>query len=212
MYLSEPDKQKIIEICKRNYISYCAVFGSFARGEANEDSDIDLLVKFSKPVGYAFFGVALELEDALGRKVDLATDSMIGPHLRPYVMADLEALYEKANDRLRLRHILDAISQIGEHLNGMEFEEFRMDEKTLNAVLWQLSVIGEAAANITVQVKEASPHVQWQSATAARNRLVHGYFDVDPNIIWDLIENDLPFLERQVEKIIEELEKVDETD
>ncbi|HMU34002.1 MAG TPA: nucleotidyltransferase family protein [Pyrinomonadaceae bacterium] len=95
MFLSEADKQKIIKICKRNDISSCALFGSFSRGEANENSDIDLLVKFSKPVGYAFFAFALELEEALGRKVDLATDPMIGPHLRPYVMADLMTIYEE---------------------------------------------------------------------------------------------------------------------
>ncbi len=95
MYLSESEKQKIIEICRRNDISYCALFGSFARGDATEESDIDLLVKFSKPVGYAFYGVAGELEDALGRKVDLATDNMIGKYIRDNVMRDLQKIYEE---------------------------------------------------------------------------------------------------------------------
>jgi predicted nucleotidyltransferase len=95
MYLSETDKQKIIEICKRNYVSYCAVFGSFARGDATEASDVDLLVKFSKPVGYKFFGLAEELEAALGKPVDLATDKMIGPYIRESVMNDLHMIYEE---------------------------------------------------------------------------------------------------------------------
>lgn len=114
---------------------------------------------------------------------------------------------KRPNDRLRLRHILDAISRIREYVSGMAFDTFQSDEKTLYAVLWQLSVIGEAATNITTELKEANPRIQWQSATAARNRLVHGYFDIDPNIIWDLVENDLPFLKLQVETIVEELEK-----
>lgn len=95
MYLSESQKQTIIEICKRNDVSYCAVFGSFARGDATVESDVDLLVKFSKPVGYRFFGLADDLEAALGKQVDLATDKMIGPYIRESVMHDLQKIYEE---------------------------------------------------------------------------------------------------------------------
>lgn len=95
MYLSETDKQTIIEICKRNDVSYCAVFGSFARGDATARSDVDLLVRFSKPVGYKFFGLAEELESALGKQVDLATDKMIGPYIRESVMHDLQEIHEE---------------------------------------------------------------------------------------------------------------------
>ena len=95
MHFSETDKQKIIEICRRNVISYCAVFGSFARGDATTESDVDLLVRFSKPVGYKFFGLADELEAALGKQVDLATDKMIGPYIRESVIHDLQKIYEE---------------------------------------------------------------------------------------------------------------------
>ncbi len=95
MNLAPAEKEKIIEICKRNDISYCAVFGSFARGDASDKSDVDLLVKFSKPKGYSFFGVAHELEDALGKSVDLATDKMIGPYIRESVMHELQKIYEE---------------------------------------------------------------------------------------------------------------------
>ena len=99
MYLSESDKEKIIEICRRNDVSYCAVFGSYARGEAGEASDVDLLVKFSKPIGWAFYGIAEDLEAALGRKVDLATDRMIGKYIRESVMRDLQTIYEETEQR-----------------------------------------------------------------------------------------------------------------
>lgn len=99
MYLSEPDKQKIVEICRRNNIYYCAVFGSFARGEATAESDVDLLVKFSKPIGWAFYGIAEDFEAALGRKVDLATENMIGKHIRDSVMRDLQTIYEETEQR-----------------------------------------------------------------------------------------------------------------
>jgi len=93
MKLCESDTNRIIEICKRNDISYCALFGSFARGEARENSDIDLLVRFSKPKGFDWIDAALEIEDELGRKVDLVTESTLSPYLKEFVMKDLKVLY-----------------------------------------------------------------------------------------------------------------------
>ena len=93
MYLSEPDKLKIIEICKRNDISYCALFGSFARGEATAESDIDLMVRFSNPKGFDWLDAAFEIEEVLGRTVDLTTEKGLNRHVRPYVLNDLQVLY-----------------------------------------------------------------------------------------------------------------------
>ncbi len=96
MNLASAEKEKIVEICERNDIEFCALFGSFARGEADKDSDIDLLVRFSKPIGlFGFVGVEQELEEALGRKVDLATDKMIGEYIRESVFRDLKIIYDE---------------------------------------------------------------------------------------------------------------------
>ncbi len=95
MNLASAEKEKIVEICKRNDISYCALFGSFARGEADETSDIDLLVRFSKPIGWKFYGIAEDLEDALGKKVDLATERMLNKYIRESVLRDLKVIYEE---------------------------------------------------------------------------------------------------------------------
>ena len=95
MNLALAEKEKIIEICKRNDISYCALFGSFARGEATEKSDIDLLVRFSKPIGWKFYGIAEDLQDVLGKKVDLATEGMLNKYIRESVLRDLKVIYEE---------------------------------------------------------------------------------------------------------------------
>jgi uncharacterized protein len=95
MNLASAEKEKIVEICKRNDISYCALFGSFARGEATETSDIDLLVRFSKPIGWKFYGIAEDLEEVLGRKVDLATENMLNKYIRDSVLRDLKVIYEE---------------------------------------------------------------------------------------------------------------------
>ena len=93
MELESSEKEKITEICRRNDISFCALFGSFARGDANSDSDIDLLVRFSKPKGYNWLDAAIEIEDELGKKVDLITENGLSPYVRDYVLKDLQVLY-----------------------------------------------------------------------------------------------------------------------
>ena len=96
MNLTLSEKEKIIEICKRNDISYCALFGSFAREEATEKSDIDLLVRFSKPKGFDWLDAAFEIEDALGKKVDLVTENGLSPYIKENVLKDLQVIYEQS--------------------------------------------------------------------------------------------------------------------
>ncbi len=96
MNLATAEKEKIVEICERNGIEFCALFGSFARGEATEESDIDLLVRFSKPIGWKFYGIAEDLQEVLGKKVDLATENMLNKYIRESVLRDLQVIYEKA--------------------------------------------------------------------------------------------------------------------
>jgi uncharacterized protein with HEPN domain len=112
---------------------------------------------------------------------------------------------KKPNNLLRLRHTLDAIEIIGSHIEGFDIGSFQIDRKTQDAVVRQLEIIGEAAANLTPELRKGNPHAAWQSAAAARNRLIHGYFDVDPDVVWDIVENDLPPLKTQVEEIIKSL-------
>lgn len=95
MNLATAEKEKIVEICERSDVEFCAVFGSFARGEATQQSDIDLLVKISKPKGFAWLEAAFEIEDSLGKKVDLVTENGLSPFVREYVLKDLQVLYDK---------------------------------------------------------------------------------------------------------------------
>lgn len=94
MNLASSKKEKTIEICRQNDFEFCAVFGSYARGEASEDSDVDLLMRFSKLKGWDWLNAALEVEDALGKKVDLATENMIGK-ICENVIRDLQAIYTR---------------------------------------------------------------------------------------------------------------------
>ena len=90
------DKEKLIEICSQNDVTKIGVFGSMVRGEATAQSDIDLLVYFGKPKSLLNV-VALErqISKALGRKVDLLTESALSPCLRDKIKAELVVIYEK---------------------------------------------------------------------------------------------------------------------
>ncbi|MFX1514209.1 MAG: DUF86 domain-containing protein [Promethearchaeota archaeon] len=81
-----------------------------------------------------------------------------------------------------------------------------MDHKTIDAVLRNLEIIGEAAKNIPTDVTKKYPEVDWRGATAMRDRLIHGYFGVDIPIVWETIKTDLPELKSQIGKIWEEID------
>ncbi|MBA2621922.1 MAG: DUF86 domain-containing protein [Acidobacteria bacterium] len=112
---------------------------------------------------------------------------------------------KKPNNADRLRHILEAVERIESHLDGYDKQTFEADAKTQDAVVRQMEIIGEAATNLTRDLRSKNPQVEWQIATAMRNRLIHGYFDVDAEIVWNTAQNDLPILKTEVEKILENL-------
>ena len=79
-------KRKIVKILKKNNIVRAGIFGSYARGEAKKDSDIDILVETSRPIGFAFVGIQFELEKKLKKKVDLLTYNSIHPLLKKRIL------------------------------------------------------------------------------------------------------------------------------
>jgi predicted nucleotidyltransferase len=89
------DTEKLVKICQQNDVAMIGVFGSMARGEATEDSDIDLLVKFSKGKSLlTLVRLEREISIALGRKVDLLTEAAISPYLRDRIRRELRVIYE----------------------------------------------------------------------------------------------------------------------
>jgi len=89
------DIERLIELCRQSGVVQIALFGSMARGEANQQSDIDLVVKFSQPISLLqFAALERQLSEALGRKVDLLTEAAISPYLREKIKCDLQVIYE----------------------------------------------------------------------------------------------------------------------
>ena len=105
------------------------------------------------------------------------------------------------DQRLRLRDMLAASDKILER-TAEGREEFLGDEMVQVWVIHHLEVIGEAAARVDVGIREAHPEVDWVAAAHTRNRLVHGYFDIDPEIVWKTVERDIPVLREQIAAIL----------
>ena len=81
-------KSKIVKVLKKNNVTKAGIFGSYARGEQKKNSDIDILIEPPKGIGFGFVGIQLELEDKLGKKVDLITYKYISPYLKDKILKE----------------------------------------------------------------------------------------------------------------------------
>lgn len=107
------------------------------------------------------------------------------------------------NYRLCLDDIVLACEKVFRYTAGMSFEGFVTDDKTFDAVIRNLQIIGEAAARIPAEVRAQYPDVPWAEIVGFRNVLVHQYFGVDETIIWRVVESQLAPLMSQVREILE---------
>ena len=102
----------------------------------------------------------------------------------------------------RIRDILDAIAEIQKFTKGMDFESFKNDDKSVRAVEMNFIIIGEAANQIPEEIEEKYTAIPWSLMRAMRNRIVHVYFRIDEKLMWDTIQNDLPPLVPELEKLL----------
>lgn len=105
-------------------------------------------------------------------------------------------------DRFRLRHMLDAAEKIVAFTAGTSASDFLANEEKQLAVVRLLEVVGEAANSLSDEIKERHADIPWSQITATRNRLIHGYFDVDLNVVWRIVCEDVPALVAQLRSII----------
>jgi uncharacterized protein with HEPN domain len=105
-------------------------------------------------------------------------------------------------DDLYLRDMLAAAAAIDRFLKGVEPRRFLDDELLQSAVLQKLTVIGEAAARVSPELRMAHPEIEWQLAASLRNIVVHAYFSVDWSIIWQTALKDVPALASKVAPIL----------
>jgi len=104
----------------------------------------------------------------------------------------------KRNPELLLKDILVAIEKIKTYTFELSYDDFSKDEKTIDAVIRNFEVIGEAARQLPSEYKEQTPQIVWYKLIGFRNRIVHEYFGVDIGIIWQIIENQIDELRNEL--------------
>ena len=112
---------------------------------------------------------------------------------------------EASKDIIRLEHIIQAIERIKRYTLGKRFDDLVKDDMMYYAVVKNNEIIGEAANLLTNEFKSEHPDTQWKLITGMRNYIVHEYFQVDNTVIWDVIQNDLPYLESQIKDYLKNL-------
>ena len=113
----------------------------------------------------------------------------------------------KKADIVYLKHIRDAISRIEEYTKAVGYEDFIKNDLIQDGVIRQLEIIGEATKRISTQFKSNNPHIPWRDIAGMRDKLIHDYFGVDIEAVWDTVKRDIPALKKEVKKILSEDQK-----
>jgi uncharacterized protein with HEPN domain len=107
----------------------------------------------------------------------------------------------------RVQDILEAMAKVQRYVSGVDFETFENDEEITDAVIHNLTVIGEAANHVPAEITGRHPEIPWRQMADLRNFSVHAYWNLRPSVIWDTIQNDLPPLVEPLRKLLPELEE-----
>ena len=109
--------------------------------------------------------------------------------------------------KLYLEDIVSAIVKIEDYTRDMSFNDFLNDSMIQDAVIRNLEIIGETIKNIPEEIKRKYPEIEWRKIGGLRDILIHAYFGVDLQIVWDIVEEELPELKENIIHILEDMKR-----
>lgn len=110
----------------------------------------------------------------------------------------------KANDRIRLRHMLEAALEARAFAKDRTLEDLSRDRMLLLSLVKEIEIVGEAATAVSEELRQATPAIPWAKIKGMRNRLIHAYSDVSIGLVWSTVVTDLPALIPQLEALLAE--------
>lgn len=110
-------------------------------------------------------------------------------------------------DIVRLQHMLDAAQKALQFTQGHFRQDLDDDELLALAVVRLVEILGEAAKNVSPETRAQAPNIPWRQIAGTRDRLSHAYFDIDLDIIWDIVTNDLPAIVPEMQNLLQTLER-----
>ncbi len=111
---------------------------------------------------------------------------------------------------LFIKDILQNMQDAMDFVEGISYDQFAADKKTLNAVLRSIEVIGEATKNIPDEVRTKYPLVPWKEMSGMRDKLIHSYFGVDRETVWLVIKDSIPMIRPLIQQVLQDLGKEEE--
>ncbi|WOF15436.1 DUF86 domain-containing protein [Methanoplanus sp. FWC-SCC4] len=108
----------------------------------------------------------------------------------------------KRDITLFLEDITEAAGRISDYIDNYSKKEFENDQKTIDAVVRNIEIIGEAVSNIPEDFRDKYPHIPWKRIVGVRNIVIHKYFGVDTNTLWVIINEQLPGFKSEISEII----------
>lgn len=106
------------------------------------------------------------------------------------------------DNQVYLKHILDAILKIELYIKDADYNNFLTNSMIQDAVIRQIEIIGEAVKNLSFDLKDKYPYIQWKDIAGMRDKLIHDYFGVDIDAVWDTAIGDIPGFKKQIEDIL----------
>ncbi len=113
----------------------------------------------------------------------------------------------KRDSRLYVDDIFDAIEKIENYVEGLSFEAFSADSKTVDAIVRNFEIIGEATKRIPLETQEKYPQIPWKMMAGTRDKLIHEYFGVNLQTIWKTVKEDLPPVKQAIKSLLEKMDK-----
>ena len=108
----------------------------------------------------------------------------------------------KRMDADLIQDIIESIHRITSYTEKISYDEFLKDYKSQDAVIRNLEILGEAGKLLSVKIKEKYPHIPWKDITGTRDKLIHDYFGVNINLVWDTVEKEIPRLSQSVDRLL----------